>query len=1185
MKDISRWIRLYDEKVDRHDVKRCLAEANLVKGDLLEILAQWPETEQTSVLRSKIAVQCLDLLKDLTWPITLEEDKATVNHHRHLPFLQLAHVAYKRAILHHENAPILRAIIRIIIPIISTPKDDRSPREWGILNVALYFFRNIAIINQPQNLPSQGDENEVSRSATIESFHQQDVLQLILTIASSIGDDFAHQDVVILELLFHLLKGINPSDLFKERKEFDSDRAKALRQLMDKEKAMMASYQKHTPSRHHRFGAMIWVKRPDQKLSTLSGQKVILDENKTLDALDKSKSWNKPKPRSKKADVVDENSDFAANVRLEESTRITLRSFVEDFLDSSFNPLFNNLRRAIASEADRAKDYNVRQYYYLTGWFLQAERARQELLKKAKSKQTPATNNSSDDSPFAYIAAVMTQENFVLLNRKMQQSLDDKEWSDLHACIRAFTEVLHTIAAMSESSSEDDQEIAENIQSRIFYEETTHDLVIAILRNYKDQGFAYLDSCTELAHVFMRMLERYSKQNVDLQIRSKRRARRKRKAAAQARGEEDAGDNSERDDEVQAQRTTSERKFDFNRYAVKFMTEPCIDTFVKFTQFYADLDSEQLKRAHRFFYRCAFKMERAILLFRVDILHLFHRMIKGPEGLRKESTFFKDWEELVKQVFRRCIKKLDERRELMVEMLFTKMPSTIFYLENGYDYVQERKKPRAPAELVVKPGMTKEEEIGVAISVLVNQGKLDDIAWIKKVLSEAADERKAWLDQQEALASVGQQRANVENPEGISTEDNAAADQEQEISRQTSSETDKPQAPAVVVKADTDERKLALFKDKFLRLLLSLLRFERLGDSEDPNATWMIPSSLTGNDLTNALDLIKKLEFDLPTFEEGVTPESLLRNKSASGLHMRADRASASRNQSRANSTMPDSDDEGVGLSDIDELDERYAPGGPTATKPSERPKTIRKRRLHRATEEVDEDERKRKAEERRRNEKAKDAKIKSTTRITDSDDEDDEARDAEFFRLEEHRRGRMKGIIRNQLLKEMKEKEEEEGMKESNKGQKRKSDVGAAASKKPGKTKKRRTLAEAEDGSGPSDVDMNSDSEIEPVLISGRETSSEPSISTQDSTPGANLSDEEMEEEGEEASNPTPLSSEPAGEQGINPATPLATTLGNKGVDPDAGGDEDKEDDVVITRPVRRNIMRGPFIVESDSE
>jgi replication fork protection complex subunit Tof1/Swi1 len=60
LKDITRWIKLYDNKFNRLDVSRCLAEANLVKGDLLEILADWSETETENKLYTKVVLACCE---------------------------------------------------------------------------------------------------------------------------------------------------------------------------------------------------------------------------------------------------------------------------------------------------------------------------------------------------------------------------------------------------------------------------------------------------------------------------------------------------------------------------------------------------------------------------------------------------------------------------------------------------------------------------------------------------------------------------------------------------------------------------------------------------------------------------------------------------------------------------------------------------------------------------------------------------------------------------------------------------------------------------------------------------------------------------------------------------------------------------------------------------------------------
>lgn len=58
LKDLKKWLKLHDEKANRLDVARCLAEANVVSGDLLEILAGWPEEATNDRIRSKVALAC-----------------------------------------------------------------------------------------------------------------------------------------------------------------------------------------------------------------------------------------------------------------------------------------------------------------------------------------------------------------------------------------------------------------------------------------------------------------------------------------------------------------------------------------------------------------------------------------------------------------------------------------------------------------------------------------------------------------------------------------------------------------------------------------------------------------------------------------------------------------------------------------------------------------------------------------------------------------------------------------------------------------------------------------------------------------------------------------------------------------------------------------------------------------------
>ena len=747
---MKRWLKLYDEKTNRLDVARCLAEAKLVNGDLLPILASWPEGALNDKLKARVALACLELLVPLTWPLE-NGGEMTVNHHRHTPYIQQAQILYKAGILGHDTCSILRTVVRIGLPAIAMRRDERTTRDEGIIKLMLYFFRNIAAISPTPNLPTQGLDNEVSRSATIEAFRQQDVFALLLTICSNMGEDFDSQDVIILEILFNLIKGVEVEKLWMTEDQRKSRETNDLKNVLREETGLHRDIKKSAASRHGRFGTMIWVKREDDKVSTVSGQDNLRDGQTTFLNMDKSKKWNKPRQRTR--DAEHSIQDFDKTVRLTASASELLRNFAEEFLDSGFNPLITHLRKAIEREAERILDVNYRQFFYIVAWFLQAERARRERQRKDHQKARVQADFEAES--FGLVAGVLNQETFITLNRYTQLSFDHKEWQDLNASMRCFTQILLTVQEMTQSPLEDDQEIADNIQNRIFYEETTHDRIVSILRGYKDQGFGYLDACTELAHVFLRMLERYSKENADLQIRSRRRARRKqkeeRKAAAEGAEVEDDDERSENEDIADVAQVSRERKFDFTRFAAKFTSQSSVDTYVAFTKFYQDLSVEQLKRAHRFFHRVAFKQELSVLMFRVDIILLFYKMIKGPEGLDVSHAMYKDWSELVRQVLKRLFKKLDQRPELFVELLFSKINATLNYLEYGKEK-QTATSTRTPAELEVKPapGRDHEDKIGIVIAALQQDSKSELVRWVMSALTRAVEERQGW--EGEALA-------------------------------------------------------------------------------------------------------------------------------------------------------------------------------------------------------------------------------------------------------------------------------------------------------------------------------------------------------------------------------------------------------------------------------------------------
>ena len=310
------------------------------------------------------------------------------NHHRHVPYLRLAQVEYKRSILHHDVTKILKTVIELTVPYMLMPKAERAAHDEGVIRLALFLFRNVSIIEQPKDLPSDGNENEVSRSATIEAFQSQGVLQMISAIASSIGEEYVVQDVLVLELLFHILKGIDPEKLFMEEEQIVKSSVSEFKDLVQKEKSLLSGYKRFAPSRHGRFGTLVSLDDGQGQRRTVSGQEVIHSTDRAVHHMDSHKKWNKPKHRGKRdPDKERESTDFNRSVTLSSSARKSLKRFVGDFLDSAFNPLFSHCRKAIEREEERVTTENSMHYFYLIGWFLKAECARRQYRQAQESKK------------------------------------------------------------------------------------------------------------------------------------------------------------------------------------------------------------------------------------------------------------------------------------------------------------------------------------------------------------------------------------------------------------------------------------------------------------------------------------------------------------------------------------------------------------------------------------------------------------------------------------------------------------------------------------------------------------------------------------------------------------------------------------------------------------------------------
>lgn len=371
-----------------------------------------------------------------------------------------------------------------------------------------------------------------------------------------------------------------------------------------------------------------------------------------------------------------------------------------------------------------------------------------------------------------------------------------------------------------------------------------------------------------------------------------------------------------------------------------------------------------------------------------------------------------------------------------------------------------------------------------------------------------------------------------------------------------------------MVKADNSARKIAMFKNGHLRLLMDLVGFRRIGEQDDPEGSWNIPSSISAHQLQQSLDLIKKSEFSPPVFDDGQEAGDFIRRKSAGAAKKRVV-----------------FDDEDNGIEDEDE-EFLFPAGGPTEMKKSDALKALKKNRRRRRKEGTEDAEDngpsdevlKARAEARRLKELEKHRKIKSDLRIHSSDEEFDEERDAAFFAREVKIREKAKITIMKELLGVG--KEEGSAKKSSNKRQ-----------------------SSAISGDIDEDEDDDDDDDDTVPITSSRKRHSSALSEETDTQPArtrgrssSTVQDDDVLADSNEDATDTPLSSPHARpsqkkkrkviieDVASSPAQSTRTeTTKSRPVLLDDDEDED-EDNVPVARPFRQRVRSG-FIIDSSDE
>jgi len=250
----------------------------------------------------------------LTWQVELDpraaEDPVQLSYETPIKFAQ---IGYKNAILHHPlEFNILQPIVRIALPSMAIPRRDRPERDDHIITLVISLFRNLAEISA-RNAAAAGmdtERNEYSRSEAILAFDRSDIFPLLSALAAGATDEYEKVDCLVLEILYHLFRGIRVEDVLSTAGEIRSvsachalaDAEKPfgdLGNMLRKEDLARRHNKRYTSTRHNRFGTMISVIKHNDLRLTVAGQTTLQKyQSHSLEKLDAAKKYHKPNRHS-----------------------------------------------------------------------------------------------------------------------------------------------------------------------------------------------------------------------------------------------------------------------------------------------------------------------------------------------------------------------------------------------------------------------------------------------------------------------------------------------------------------------------------------------------------------------------------------------------------------------------------------------------------------------------------------------------------------------------------------------------------------------------------------------------------------------------------------------------------------------------------------------------------------------
>ncbi|QEU60233.1 Tof1 [Kluyveromyces lactis] len=795
IKDLVRWFKLVDDNQKRWDVEMATAEFKILQNDLIPILLDWEAKNSAAARKSKktgedisiffpnksyhdrIALGALQLMVLMTWPLIIT-DQSSYNQVNYYFELKKHQLLYKHAILTTENGKVLKAAIRLALNVMSLDAEHRTARDDSLIRMVLNFLKNVVAIEpgevtissvkrlkrpltMAEMLPTNITVEDISINSVITAFDKNKVFGFLLTVANSLSDAVDPNFVSwpLLEVMFFLTKDINPIRLFKnQRKSYklgtdheitDSNMTtsgKHLSELLAKEHEKKLNVIKNTSSRHSRFGGLLSIQTPQNTRLTIASSSVNMRDDAALQELDSRKKWNKT--ITMRLDVIEGlgSSFFSTegnSIYMSSDNINSIKEFLADFVDSSFNLLLQNATDSFTSEIQDQLSLHKIEYMLFISWFVKFQRSRciYEI-----------------DAIPDYVSGALLDECYILFTKYLRESYEQKNWPVVHAGMLLFTEYLEFLLSLDQSWEADVQAVISKILS-----ENMLQLLASLPKSATSHSSQYVKACINLTHVVLKTIDKFD-ENSSMTVESKR----KRKVNLNHTAIEKYAKDNDLDYESAFDILEEQLKqvtINFDKVFRGYLTESTISTYIRYLQSYKELEDKDLIRVLKFLQRVFVKAKEELFLFRIDFMILC-REILSQQGLPTTSelrTHFTKFNEYYLKQLRNKLKKMPS---LYINILFPMLHDSqiSYYMRHGKMKLTEGTPDTVlPSTFINIPdgdslpkSVLLDMQIGILVSSLIDDGYEDLIEALLLNLQSIFDELKSKVA--EGINSLDEER-------------------------------------------------------------------------------------------------------------------------------------------------------------------------------------------------------------------------------------------------------------------------------------------------------------------------------------------------------------------------------------------------------------------------------------------